>query len=177
MKHVWSPIIDYNCSVWGKYKKKCGKNIQLRAQRYFLGVHNKALIDGISGDFGWMPTKYRRYITMCQLWNQLVKLEDHRLPRKLLNFEIENVSNTKSWFQMLRAVLPVLNISDINTSFLFDIGHSRCILLQKSEVEWKEALKNKPKLRSYRHFKQRFDTQNYVNLNMSKYQRSLTARL
>ena len=113
---------------------------------------------------------------MCQLWNRLVKPEDYRLPKKLLNFEIENESNTKSWFQMLRAVLPVLNISDINTSFVFDIGYSRCIL-QESEVEWKEALKNKPKLRSYRQFKQSFDTQNYVNLNMSKYQRSLTARL
>ena len=118
------------------------EKIQLGAQRCFLGVHNKAPIDGISGDFGWIPTKYCRYITMCRLWNRLVKLEDHRLPKKLLNFKIENESNTNSWFQMLRAVPPVLNISDINTSFLFDIGHSRCILLQKSEVEWKEALKN-----------------------------------
>ena len=44
------PIMDYNCSVWGNYQNKRGKNIQLSAQRYFLGVHNKAPIDGISGD-------------------------------------------------------------------------------------------------------------------------------
>ena len=59
------PIMDYNCRVWGNYQNKCGKNIQLHAHRYFLGVHNKAPIDGISGDFGWISTKHRRYITMC----------------------------------------------------------------------------------------------------------------
>ena len=45
--------MDYNCSVWGNYLNKCGKNIQLCSQRYFLGIHNKAPIDDISGDFGW----------------------------------------------------------------------------------------------------------------------------
>ena len=59
------PIMDYNCRIWGNYQNKCGKNIQLHAHRYFLGVHNKAPIDGISGDFGWISTKHRRYITMC----------------------------------------------------------------------------------------------------------------
>ena len=38
-------------------------------------------------------------------------------------------------------------------------------------------IKNKPKLGLYRQFKKTFETQNYVNLNMSKYQRSLTAKL
>ena len=131
------PIRDYNYSVCGYYQQKCGKNIQLHTQRYFLGVHNKAPFS-ISGDFGWMPTKYRRYITICRLWNQLVKLEGHRLPRKLLNFEIDNKSNTKSWFQMLRAVQPVLNICDTNTSFLFDIRHFRCIHLQNQKLNGKK---------------------------------------
>ena len=141
MKHVWS-LSWIIIVVSGVIIKTIVEKIySYMLKRYFLGVHNKAPIDGISGDFGWMPIKYRRYITMWRLWNRLVKLEDYRLPKKLLNFEIKNESNTKNWFQMLRAVLPVLNISDINTSFLFDIGHSRCILLQKSEVEWKEALK------------------------------------
>ena len=46
------PIMDYNCSVWANYQYKNGDKIQLRAQRYFLGIHNKAPISGIVGDLG-----------------------------------------------------------------------------------------------------------------------------
>ena len=171
------PIMDYNCSIWANYVCAYGDKIQLRAQRFFLGVHNKAPIAGICGDLGWIPTKYRRYIAVCRFWNHLVKLQENRLPRKVLDFELGNISNTKSWFQMLKSILPVFGISDINMSFRFNIIHLKSFLLEQSQKDWLEIIKNKPKLRLYRQFKKTFETQNYVNLNMSKYQRSLTAKL
>ena len=84
-----TPIMDYNCSVWANYYCRYGDKIQLRVQIYFLGIHNKAP-DGISGDLGWIPTKYRRYIAMCRFWNRLVKLDGTILHRKVLNFEFVN---------------------------------------------------------------------------------------
>ena len=171
------PIMDYNCSVWANYHCKYGEKIQLRAQRYFLGVHNKAPIDGICGDLGWMPTKYRRYIAMCRFWNRLVKLDDTRLPRKLLNFEFVNDNNTKSWFQMFKGSMGVLGISEMSMSFHFNTRLLSTILLEKAQTDWKEAIKNKPKLRSYRQFKKNFGTQNYVSLKIPKNQRSLIAKL
>ena len=43
------------------------ENIQLHAQRYFLGVPIEAPIDSINGDFGWMATRYRRYIVYVSI--------------------------------------------------------------------------------------------------------------
>ena len=114
---------------------------------------------------------------MCRFWNRLVKLDECRLPKKILHFEYLNDGNNKSWYQMFKGILPLLGIDDINMFYHFDLGLLNTKLTKQAETDWKEEIRKKPKLRSYRQFKKCFETQNYVTQNLSKYQRSLTAKL
>ncbi len=65
------PVIDYSLRIWGYSKSVEGDNIQNRATRYYLGVHQKAPIFAIEGDIGWTRTKVRHQVAMLRLWNKL----------------------------------------------------------------------------------------------------------
>ena len=149
--------MDYNSSVWGHCQDKNGNSLQLRALRYYLGVHNKAPIPGINGEFGWLSTKNRRYLNMCRLWNHLITLDDNRFQK---NFKFD--------------LLGVLNI---NNNLYLNVRQIKPVLQKHAELEWRVSLNSKPKLRTYKQFKLNFNMQNYITFNMSKYQRSLMAQL
>ncbi len=50
------PVMDYCAGVCGYRKHSSCSNIQNRAQRYFLGVHQKAPILALDGDMGWITS-------------------------------------------------------------------------------------------------------------------------
>ncbi len=53
-------IMDYSSGIWGYSQSEEGDNIQNRATRYYLGVHQEAHIFAIQGDIGWTRTKVRQ---------------------------------------------------------------------------------------------------------------------
>ena len=55
-----APILDYSAGVWGFADFKCIEDIQLKAARYFLGVHKFCPISAIEGDIGWVKCVMRR---------------------------------------------------------------------------------------------------------------------
>ncbi len=61
-----------------------GDNIQNRATRYYLRVHQKALIFAIQGDIGWTRTKVRHQVAMLRLWNKLSKMSEDCLTKRFL---------------------------------------------------------------------------------------------
>jgi hypothetical protein len=86
------PILDYCSGVWGfKQIQSCDK-VQLRANRYFLGVHNKTPLLSIFGDMGWMETRNRRQLEMLRLWNRLIKMENNRLTKRIFLWDKENAT-------------------------------------------------------------------------------------
>ena len=58
-----------------------------------------------------------------------------------------------------------------------DLHYCEEKLREIQELEWKETVSRKPKLRFYSLFKQNFGTERYVKLNLDTQQRSLTAQL
>lgn len=73
------PLMDYGSGVWGKNVFLCIDSVQQRAMRYHLGVHRFAPILAITGDMGWLPAMYRRWINMIRYWNRLILLNDDRI--------------------------------------------------------------------------------------------------
>ena len=77
------PVTDYGSAVWG-YKNYAQLDyIQNRAIRYFLGVHRFTPILALVGDSGWLPSQYRRWLTILRLWNRLILMDDSRLTKRL----------------------------------------------------------------------------------------------
>ena len=74
------------------------ENVQLRAMRYFLGVHRFTPILATVGDTGWLSNIYRRWQSMIRLWNRLILMNDERLTKKVFNADLELNNSSKNWF-------------------------------------------------------------------------------
>mgnify|MGYP000571874639 CR=1 FL=1 len=103
------PILDYCSSVWGYTHFQSCENIQHRAIRYFLGVHRFAPIDAITGDVGWLPCQYRRWINIARYWNRLVSMNQNRLTKCLFNADYTLCRN--NWCSDVKSVFAILNMS------------------------------------------------------------------
>ena len=60
-------INDYCSGVWGFNTFVACDKVQYRAQRWFLGVHNKTPLLAIAGDMGWTDPQVRRHLDMLRL--------------------------------------------------------------------------------------------------------------
>ena len=170
--------MNYNSGVWGFCNDKYGNALQMRVLRYYLGVHCKALIPAIIGEFGWLTVKFQRYLNICKFWNRINNLEDTRLPKLVINNELNNEDHKGTWVNEIKdKILSIVGINDLGSGMLFDLKGIECKLLNTLEQNWKAAVLCKPKLRTYRKIKTNYETENYVKFNCTKYQRSLIAQL
>ncbi len=80
-------VMDYCARVWGYRKHSSCSNIQNRALRYFLGVHQKEPILALEGDMGWITSDVRRQTEMLRLWNKLIHMDDSRLTKKVFLYD------------------------------------------------------------------------------------------
>ena len=98
---VW-PVVDYGAEVWGYNSASSFESVQTKAIRIFLGVHKFAAHLAISGDTGWIPCEVKLKISTLRLWNKLVKMEDSRLPKIILNHIFENTGS--KWIDSMQDV-------------------------------------------------------------------------
>ena len=169
------PILDYCSGVWGYRRYQAIDNIQHRAIRYFLGVHRFAPLLAIHGDIGWIPSIYRRWISLIRYWNRLVKFDENRLTKVIFNRDYRLCRN--NWCSELKDVLNKLDLitfydnkTTINMKTVKDKIH-----LYYSSV-WVDSVQNVPKLRTYIKFKTEFITESYVMFNLTKCERSMLAQ-
>ena len=64
------PIMNYNSGVWRFCNDKYGNTLQMFVLRYYLGVHCKARIPAIIGEFGWFTIKLQHHLNICKFWNR-----------------------------------------------------------------------------------------------------------
>ena len=72
------PILDYCAAIWGDKEFIKIEQVQLRALRYFLGVHRFAPTPMLLGDAGWMTCHSRHILAALRLWNRLMTLPSTR---------------------------------------------------------------------------------------------------
>ncbi len=88
------PVMDYCAGVWGYRKYSSCSNIQNRALRYILGVHQKVPILALEGDMGWITNDVRRQTEMLRLWNRLIDMDDSRLTKRYFYMTLIYVKKT-----------------------------------------------------------------------------------
>ena len=113
----------------------------MRVLRYYLGVHCKAPILAIIGEFGWLTVKFQHYLNICKFWNRINKLEDTRLPKIVINCELNHVDQKETWVNEIKdKILPIVGINDLGFGMLFDLKEIVCKLLNTLEQNWKAAV-------------------------------------
>ena len=171
------PIMDYGSEVWGKDCFDNGEKIQNRAIRYFLGVHRFAPIASITGDMGWESCNNRRMIRMLRLWNRLIKIPDTRLVKRIFLADC-NANKPNTW---ATDVKKICNLIDVNEKYdeksFIDLDAARKSISYSENIEWSNVVQSKPKLRTYKIFKTRYETEPYITANISRSERSFIAQL
>ena len=97
------PILQYCAGIWGVKNFIDIERVQLRAIRYFFGVHNKAPIPGLLGDMGWPKIKYRNYKNIMLIWNRMIDMDDTRLTKKIFKWDYELLK--QNWSDDVKHIL------------------------------------------------------------------------
>ena len=170
-------ILNYGASIWGFNQDKAAQIIQNRAIRYFLGVHKNAANLAIQGDMGWLNVKYEYYICIARLWNRLIKMNTGRLTRKILEFDLQNISDY-NWCGDFYQVLESINMEEYMVNgTIIDLSEFKRNMFDLMYENWSVNVCYKPKLRNYVKFKRDINTESYISTFLSRYQRSLLAQL
>ena len=77
-----TPILDYAASVWGFKSQTDLESVQIRAIRYFMGLHRFAPHLALYGDIDWLPCTQTRWFHVVRFWNRLLTFDDNRLTKK-----------------------------------------------------------------------------------------------
>ncbi len=167
-------IMSYGISALGS-KEYSFEKIQSRAIRYFLGVHPKTPIPALFGEVGWIPFKYKRWISMCRSWNRFLNMDDERINKQI--FLQDYSSDISSWCTDFHNICIHLELTDkFENLEPIDLDLFRTRLNSLAAERWRQSVLSKPKLRTYRLFKQELIAEEYVNCLMTRFQRSTFAK-
>ena len=169
-------ILDYCSGVWGNKAFHVIDKVQYRAQRWYLGVHNKTPLHAIAGDMGWDDSLIRRHISILRLWNRLIKMDNSRIAKMI--FMWDKRICRKNWNYDAKSILEKIDCSEnFDNNTTIDLKLAATKLRNIMSLQWKEELNAKPKLRTYVKFKENYGTESYVKFCMNRTERSLIAQI
>ena len=171
------PINEYASGIWGFRNFRQAEKVQNRAVRYFLGVNSKTPIDFLNGETGWSRPKYRIYLNILRFYNRLMNMNNDRLTYKIFEYDLQNISNDNSSGE-LEKILDDLNMQEsLLSGQIVDLKAAEEKFNITSDLEWQDSLGWKSKLRTYTKYKLHMECENYLTLNINKYERSMLAKL
>ena len=171
------PINEYASGIWVFRNFRQAEKVQNRAVRYFLGVNSKTPIDFLNGETGWSRPKYRIYLNIFRFYNCLMNMNNDRLTYKIFEYDLQNIS-TDNWSGELEKILDDLNMQEsLLSGQIVDLKAAEEKFNITSDLEWQDSLGWKSKLRIYTKYKLHMECENYLTLNISKYERSMLAKL
>ncbi len=170
------PVLLYGSGVWVLKYFKCCEDVILRACRYYMGVHRLTPIPGIQGDMGWLDAKSRMTLEIFRLYNRFIMMDETRLNKQLFMYDKTICNN--NWSYHVKKLLDDLDLVDYwNNNNCIPLEVVKTKLNDKFTSDWKHQCSTKPKLRTYRIFKNDTIVANHIKCNLSKYERSLISQL
>lgn len=170
------PIMDYCSGVWGFKKYQSLDNVQHRGIRHYMGVHRFAPILAITGDIGWIPTNQRRWINMIRIWNRVITMDENKITKHVFNTDYSNCHNY--WCSEIKDIFSKIGlVENLNNRTPVNLMIVKSAIENYYKSEWSEKLTQFSKLRTYRLFKNNFEQESYLKLNLKRNERSLLAQL
>ena len=170
------PILQYGAEIWGFGKYSPPDKIHHRAMRFLLGVHRFTPVPALYGDTGWLKPRESRYLCLFNYWNKLVNMREDRLTKCIFNWDYLQC-NVNNWSSDMKNLCEQLELD------FYESKQPVSTLLVKSKINnlhqnnWLNDVNMKPKLRTYKLFKEIAEIEPYIASNLPRYQRSLLAQL
>jgi len=170
------PITEYGSCIWGLAKASDIDKVQNKAMRYFLGVHRYTPICGMRADMGWLKPIYGRYNRVFKYWNKLILMDDNRLTKAVFNMIYDKSKD--NWCSRIKELFNEQNISETYENKAPCLTPDVNLFYKtKSNRETLAEINSKPKLRTYRLFKDNVSAEGYVKYSVHRKKRSLMAQL
>jgi hypothetical protein len=170
------PVVDYASEIWGYAKSVRSDITHNKAIKYFLGVPKYTPNAASQLDIGLLTPKYRRIKRMLQYWNRLIKMNDERLTKQL--FKCDYKLGYRNWCAEIEQIFSILHQDDVYDNLkVCNIQLCMNELERLMKTELVEEAMNKSKLRYYNQFKDKDLNEPYIVNFMSRYNRSLLAKL
>ena len=171
---VLRPSLEYGCEVWNanKCQAKALESIQLRACKYILGCSITTCDEPVLTDLGLETLKYRRDFRKLKWHYKIKRMNDERLPFKLLANEWDKVKSKgrprKCWLAHVNSLKKELDLQDK----ILKIKPIKEALERRECEEFEMALRHKSKLRVYKELKRGVGFEDYL-----KYVKGPSSRL
>ena len=120
-------------------------------------------------------SKYKRYLNVLRYWNRICKMDNNRLVKRVLLWDMkQNATNRFTGFRQVCDELGIeIRYNDFSPVDL-NVVREKCKEHQSNSCYL--SLPKKPKLRTYILFKEKFETEWYVQHSLSRKARSLLAQ-
>ncbi|MEW8546023.1 MAG: reverse transcriptase family protein [Candidatus Thiodiazotropha sp.] len=180
---VWS-VINYGAAIWGNRPFSCINNIHLRAQRYYMGVGKYTPNAAVQGDMGWEPAVVRQWSSVLNQWIRSKSMNSNRLNYRIFEWCEQHASQRcKNWNFRVNTMLRESGVLLI-TNYRLIKNRVKEFVFDKFKSDWLHDINRenarygngRNKLRTYRQYKQEFQSETYLKCSMSRAHRSAYAK-
>ena len=170
-------IADYSAGIWGTKVFPKTEQVQYKGARYFLGVHQFASTNCLLGDMGWVSANTRHKLLILKYWNRLCEMNEFRVTKKIFIWDISHSHRKGTWSYCVKNILSDIGCEDLfqNTQPC-DTKFAKHIIYEKDQMDWDIKRYKSEKLRYYNLYKFDKSIEDYLLLNLSRYQRSIFAQ-
>lgn len=168
-------IIDYGAEVTGFDSHRALDDVYNRASRYFIGLNKFCPLPCLSLEMGWLPNRRRRNLCVLRYYNQIHKMEDSRLPKKIY---LATKNNNGSWANRVQTLLNEILLGhywDTDSGIPMDI--IKMMIREKSKEELFAAIDERPKLRTYPEFVVGLQPSSHIRCHLPRQYRSVISQL
>ena len=103
-------------------------------------------------------------------------MDNNRLTKRVFNFDLALCRN--NWSYDLKQIMNTLGLSDqFNNQSTVKMSDTNLLIHNFYSTKWSQDIQSVAKLRTYRTFKTAPKCEEYVCLNLKKYERSLLSHL
>ncbi len=170
------PVACYGAAVWSFADYPAPQVLQNRMNRFYLGVHRFAAVAVTNIEMDSVKMQLTRWLEMARFYNCVVKMEEWRLPKVVLNWD--GMSRKKGWLSDMTTVATELGLPlPLSGDFTYDLDNVHKATVHKSRLIWREDAMTKPKLCVYVEARDLAGGPVLVRLNLPRQKRSLVSKL
>ena len=121
------------------------------------------------------PCIVRRDIELLRMYNQIMCMDHDRIPRAMLTY---NEEHGGEWSTSVNNLLGCIGKGEAwEDKTAVNTESAKIELMRMFEEVWQDGIKEKPKLRTYILFKNKFEVEPYLTANLPKWKRSLISQI
>ena len=124
---------------------------------------------------GWSTSKSRHKILILKHWNRLCTLDESRVTKKVFNWDRRFSNKCGTWSYCVKHVFQDMDCEDLFHSVTpCNIDHAQSIVIDVCDIgDWDVDRYKSQKLRYYNLYKYDKTPEDYLQFDITKYQRSL----